>query len=247
MELIPAVDLAAGRIVRLVQGDFGRSTDYGANPVAIALGWAAAGAKRVHLVDLDGARAGRPVQSSLLQEIVSAVTRHGTTAQVAGGLRSGSSVAAALATGAERAVLGTALLRDPSLGASLVGIHGRERIVAALDVREGAAVGEAWREGAAGRPVLDALWTLRAVGIGIFAVTAIAGDGLLEGPDLELLGIIRAAAPDVQLIASGGVGSLDDLRRIRDLGADAAIVGRALYEGRIDVREAIAEMAETAR
>ena len=116
----------------------------------------------------------------------------------------------------------------------------RYRIVAALDVRDGKAVGEAWREGAEGHGVGRALERLRTAGVHIFAVTAIARDGLLEGPDLDLLEKVRSAAPDIHLIASGGVGTLDDLRALKALGADAAILGRALYEGRIDLREAIA-------
>ncbi len=243
MEIIPAIDLSAGRIVRLSQGDFERATEYGDDPESVARGWAESGARLVHIVDLDGARAGWPVQSDVVARVVAALVQTGAEAQVAGGLRTDAGVQAALDTGATRVVLGTALLREPALAARLIVAHGQPRIVAALDVREGAAVGEAWRDGAARRPVAEALDALRAAGVRSFAVTAIMNDGLLNGPDMGLLARVRAAAPDIELIASGGVSSLDDLRALRDLGAEAVIVGRALYEGRFDLTEAIAAVS----
>jgi phosphoribosylformimino-5-aminoimidazole carboxamide ribotide isomerase len=239
MEIIPAIDLSAGRVVRLRQGDFDRATDYGDDPAAVAARWVDQGAKRLHVVDLDGARAGRPVQSEPIQSVVAAVSHRGVAIQVAGGLRTIDGVEAALATGASRIVLGTALLREPEFATRLIEQHGVDTIVAALDVRDGLAVGQAWRAGAAGPTVDAALDALHSAGVRIFAVTAIARDGLLEGPDLELLTRIRTAAPGIELIASGGVGTLDDVRALVDIGADAAIIGRALYDGAFDVTDAI--------
>lgn len=240
MELIPAIDLTAGRVVRLSEGDFGRATVYGDDPIALARRWADAGADQLHLVDLDGVRAGRAVQARLIGRIVAAVSP--VRCQVAGGLRTEDAVAVALGAGADRAVLGTALLADPALAQRLTTRFGASRIVAALDVRDGRAVGEGWRDGAPGSPVLDALGASRSAGIVAFAVTAIARDGLLAGPDLALYRELRAAMQGTSLIASGGIASIADLHDLAEVGADAAILGRALYEGRIDLTDAIAAL-----
>lgn len=240
MELIPAIDLRGGRIVRLVAGDFTRETTYGDDPLRVARRWVGEGATRLHIVDLDGAREGRPVQADLVARVVAGA---GVPCQVAGGLRDAAAVQAALAAGADRVVLGTALLRDPGLASRLVAGHGVERIVAGLDVRAGSVVGEAWRQGAAGRPALEVLGDLIAAGLRILAVTAIERDGLLGGPDLDLYRRFRSAAPEATLIASGGVTTIDDLHRLADAGCDGAILGRALYEGRLDLATALAATA----
>ncbi len=244
MELIPAIDLQGGRVVRLRQGDFGRVTEFGDDPVAWARRWAREGARRVHVVDLDGARSGRPVQS----ESVTRIAREaGIACQVAGGLRDEAAVAAALGSGAERVVLGTALLAAPALAAQLVAAHGADRIVAAHDVREGRAVGEGWRAGGPARPATDALAQLRSAGVTTFVVTAIARDGLLAGPDLALLRTLRDSAAEAAIIASGGVTSLDDVRALAAEGFAGAIVGRALYEGRLSLPAALAAAASADR
>ena len=162
--------------------------------------------------------------------------------QVAGGLRSEAAVAAALEAGAARVVVGTAAIRDPAFAGRLVARHGPARIVAALDVRDGLALGEGWRPGAPGVLPADAVAALADEGVAIFAVTAIERDGRLEGPDLDLLASLIALDRG-RVIASGGIGSLDDLRRVRGVGCAGAIVGTALYEGRLDLGEAIAELA----
>jgi phosphoribosylformimino-5-aminoimidazole carboxamide ribonucleotide (ProFAR) isomerase len=144
--------------------------------------------------------------------------------------------------GAERVVVGTAALADPSFAARLVAEHGRDRIVAALDVRDGQAVGEGWRRGAAGHPVREALAVLAEAGVGLFVVTAIARDGLMTGPDVRLLQEMVEAKRGA-IIASGGIASIADLRAVRDLGCAGAIIGRALYEGTIDLADALRAMA----
>jgi phosphoribosylformimino-5-aminoimidazole carboxamide ribotide isomerase len=162
--------------------------------------------------------------------------------EVAGGLRSAADVAAAFAAGADRVVIGTRAIEDASFARGLVSRHGASRIVVALDIRDGVAVGHGWRDGVPGIPQNDVLRTLADAGIATFEVTAINRDGRLEGPDLDLLGgLVDLARGDV--IASGGIGSIDDLRAVRDLGCVGAIVGRAIYEGRFDLAEAIAALA----
>jgi phosphoribosylformimino-5-aminoimidazole carboxamide ribotide isomerase len=155
--------------------------------------------------------------------------------EIGGGLRTAEAIAGALGTGAARAVIGTALLRDPDFAASLVARHGPDRLVASIDVRDGLALGEGWREGAAGLPAAEAIAGLAAAGIETFEVTAIERDGLLEGPGLDLLrslvGLERG-----RIIASGGISSIDDVLAVQAAGCAGAIIGRALYEGRIDLR-----------
>lgn len=239
-EVIPAIDLVEGRIVRLEQGDFERATTYRADPTAQAVAFAAVGAEWIHVVDLDGARLGTPRQ---LETIATIIERVGDAArvEVAGGLRSGGSVAAALALGAGRVVLGTAALRDPELIANLVARHGPERVVVALDVRDGRARGSAWEDDPEDPFVEVAFLRLAGVGVTTFEVTAIERDGLLRGPDVALCGrLVSLQAASV--VASAGISSLDDLRRLRDVGCAGAIVGRAIYEGRLDLRQAIAAL-----
>lgn len=236
MELIPAIDLVGGQVVRLAQGDFARSTTYGDDPVRTAQRWAGEGATRLHIVDLDGAREGQSVQGRLIRTIVASVR---IPCQVAGGLRDETAAAAALAAGADRIVLGSALLRDPGLARRLVETHGSERIVAAIDVRDGLAIGSGWVPGAEGRSVDEAVLALREAGIERFAVTAIARDGLREGPDLELLAGVAALVGADHVIASAGVSSVSDVAELARLGYAGAILGRALYEGTLSLEEAL--------
>jgi phosphoribosylformimino-5-aminoimidazole carboxamide ribotide isomerase len=241
-EVIPAIDLRRGRVVRLRRGDFDQETAYGEDPTEVAVIFANAGARWLHVVDLDGAREGEPANRAAIQGIVDAVVSR-SAAEVAGGLRSAAAVDQALAAGAARVVVGTAALRDPAFAAGLVERIGADRIVIALDVRDGLAVGEGWRSDADGVLADEAFATLADAGVELFEVTAISRDGLLEGPDLNLLAsLVGLDRGDV--IASGGISSLADIRAIADLGCVGAIVGRAIYEGRIDLAEAI-RMAAT--
>ena len=239
-ELLPAIDLRGGRVVRLVEGDFGRETAYSDDPVGVARAFTERGATWIHVVDHDGARAGAPAQTATIRAIVEALDGR-ARCQVAGGLRSEAAVATALEAGASRVVVGTAAIRDPAFAGRLVAMHGPDRIVAALDVRDSLALGEGWRAGAPGVAPADAVAALADNGVATFAVTAIARDGRLEGPDHDLLASL-VALDRGRVIASGGIGSIDDLRRVRDLGCVGAIVGTALYEGRLDLGEAIAQM-----
>ena len=236
-EILPAIDLRGGRVVRLVQGDFERETAFSDDPLAVARSFADAGAAWIHVVDLDGARTGVPAHGAVIRGIVDAVGDR-LRVEVAGGLRTEDSVAAALSAGAARAVVGTAALHDPAFAGQLVAAHGPDRVAVALDVRDGLALGEGWRPGAAGIRAEDALAALAEGGVTTFEATAIDRDGLLGGPDLELLTRLVALGRG-RVIASGGVSSVADVRAVRELGCAGAILGRALYEGRIDLASAM--------
>jgi phosphoribosylformimino-5-aminoimidazole carboxamide ribotide isomerase len=238
-QVLPAIDLRAGRVVRLAQGDFERETAFSDDPIAVAARFVADGARWLHVVDLDGARAGTPTHRQVIAGIVEAVGDL-TRVEVAGGLRTPDAVASALDGGAARVVVGTAALRDPAFAGDLVARFDPGRIVIAADVRAGSAVGEAWRDGADGAPVEDLIGELVDRGIRTFEVTAIDRDGLLTGPDLELYGRLRRFVPNVALIASAGVATTGDLQAIGDLGAAGAIIGRALYDGQLSLADALA-------
>jgi len=236
-QLLPAIDLRGGQVVRLSEGDFGRETVYGNDPAEVARGFAAAGARWIHVVDLDGARDGARRQTDAVERIVAAAGER-VACEVAGGLRDEDAVAAVLAAGAARAVVGTAALRDPALVARLIDRFGVGRIAIALDVRDGLAVGQGWVPGASGVPAGEALAMLSERGARTFIVTAIERDGLLGGPNLELLGRMVALGRG-EVVASAGVSSLEDVFAVRSIGCVGAVVGRAIYEGRLDLVEAV--------
>jgi phosphoribosylformimino-5-aminoimidazole carboxamide ribotide isomerase len=232
-EILPAIDLRGGRVVRLRQGDFARATTYDADPAAVAAGFVEAGARQLHVVDLDGARSGAPTHERAIAAIVAAAGGRAKV-EVAGGLRDQGSVAAVLAAGASRAVIGTAAVADPSFAGPLVERHGADRIVAAIDVRDGLAIGQGWISGAEGMEATDAIERLADAGVEIFEVTAVERDGLLGGPDLALYDRLVALGRGA-VVASGGIASLEDLRALAAIGCAGAIIGRALYEGRLEL------------
>jgi phosphoribosylformimino-5-aminoimidazole carboxamide ribotide isomerase len=235
-DILPAIDLVGGRVVRLRQGDFERAAVYSDDPVDVAKRFEAAGARWLHIVDLYGAREARPRQVAVIAQILDALG--GTMrVEVAGGLRTAEAAQAALDAGAWRVVLGTAALRDPAFAARLVAGHGADRVAVAVDVRDGLAIGNAWRKGAGGLPVRDTVERLAGAGVRVFETTAIDRDGLLAGPDLELLQSVFSLG--VEVIASGGIRSVADLDAVRSIGCTGAIVGRALYDGTLDVEAAL--------
>lgn len=237
-EILPAIDLRGGRVVRLEQGDFERETAFADDPVAAATGFADAGARWLHVVDLDGARTGESTHRQAIGRIVAHVGTR-LSVEVAGGLRTEGSVAEALESGAQRVVIGTAALREPAMAGRLVARHGAQHVAVALDVRDGRAVGHGWASTDDGMAVAAALTALADEGVTTFEVTAIARDGLLGGPDLELYAeLVAMERGDV--IASAGIASVEDLRALRAIGCSGAIVGRALYDGRLSVKAALA-------
>lgn len=237
-DILPAIDLRDGHVVRLQQGDFDRETVFSDDPVAVARSFAESGARWLHVVDLDGAKTGEPAHGAMIAAMVEAVGP-GVAVEVAGGLRTEASVAEILAAGAVRAVVGTAALRDPRFAGRLIATHGAARIVVALDVRDGLALAEAWRDGAPGVGAETALVSLADQGVTMFEATAIDRDGLLGGPDLDLL--LRLVELDRGcVIASGGIASIEDIEATRQIGCFGAVVGRALYEGDLDLAAAVA-------
>jgi phosphoribosylformimino-5-aminoimidazole carboxamide ribotide isomerase len=241
VNLYPAIDIRGGRAVRLSQGDYARETEYD-DPVAAAVKWERGGAQWLHVVDLDGARAGAPVNLDHVRRIVAAV---GIPIQLGGGLRDSGKAEAAFSAGVERVVLGTAALRDPAHAEAISAAHG-DRVVASVDARRGQVAAEGWTEEMDLGPA-EMIAALAERGLSRFVFTPVEVDGLMEGPALDQLEEL-APRVDGELIYSGGVGSLDHLRSLAGLelsNLEGVIVGRALYEGRFTVAEAEAVLGGT--
>ena len=230
LQIIPAVDVLDGAVVRLLKGDYNEVTAYGSDPVATARSWQASGAGIVHVVDLAGARTGQPDLG-----LWTALGEAGVSFQAGGGIRTRESAEQVLAAGAARVVMGTSAVWAPE---KLAGLG--PQVVAAVDVRDGLATGSGWTDD--GRELSAVLDDLSAVGVVRLLVTGIGRDGTLEGPDMALT---RTVVQDSRFatIASGGVGQLTDLDRLVELGCEAVIVGKALYEERFTLEQALARVA----
>jgi phosphoribosylformimino-5-aminoimidazole carboxamide ribotide isomerase len=230
--ILPAIDLIGGRPVRLRQGDFDQVTRFGDDPVALARRWVDAGATWLHLVDLDGARAGQWRDLAVIAEIAAAVP---VPVQAGGGAREIGDVEAALAAGVARVVVGTAAIESPSTFRTWAARFG-DRLVVSLDVRGKALTVRGWTAEASGELVAVAQ-ALRAAGAVRFVHTSVQRDGTLQGVDLSGL---QALLPlGLPVIVAGGIARLDDLAALRDAGAEGAIIGRALLDGRVDLAEAL--------
>jgi phosphoribosyl isomerase A len=237
LELLPAVDVADGQAVRLVQGAAGSETSYG-DPLAAALAWQEAGAQWVHLVDLDAAF-GRGSNAELLAAVVGTLD---VAVEMSGGIRDDGSLARALATGCARVNIGTAALEDPAWCARAIADHG-EKVAVGLDVRGTTLAARGWTQ--EGGDLWEVLERLERDGCARYVVTDVTKDGTLRGPNLDLLRSV-CAHTDRAVVASGGVSSLDDLRAIAGLvplGVEGAIVGKALYAGAFTLRDALAAVA----
>jgi phosphoribosyl isomerase A len=237
LELLPAVDVADGQAVRLVQGEAGSQTSYG-DALAAALAWQEAGALWVHLVDLDAAF-GRGSNADLLALVVGTLD---VDVEMSGGIRDDASLRRALATGCARVNIGTAALEDPVWCARAIAEHG-ERVAVGLDVRGTTLAARGWTED--GGDLWEVLEQLERDGCARYVVTDVTKDGTLRGPNLDLLRAV-CARTDRPVVASGGVSSLDDLRAIAGLvphGVEGAIVGKALYAGAFTLPEALAAVA----
>ena len=225
MELWPAIDLRGGRCVRLLQGDYDRETVFGDDPVAMVRDFVARGARRLHIVDLDGARAGEPVQAELVGRMVRAA---GVPCQLGGGVRTRDAVAAYLAAGVRRIVLGSAAIEQPAL-LRAVATEFPGCIVLGLDAREGNVAVRGWQETST-LAAMDVARMHAGLPLAGIVYTDIARDGMLAGPNIEALQGMIAATP-LPVIASGGVAAADDIRRVAAAGAAGCIVGKALYAG----------------
>jgi phosphoribosylformimino-5-aminoimidazole carboxamide ribotide isomerase len=249
VNLYPAIDILQGHAVRLVKGDFETKTVYDEEPLAAAAEWVAQGASWLHVIDLDGAKAGRPANLEHLTRIASGT---GVPVQFGGGLRSAEAVERALEAGASRVILGTAAFTDPDMLAAALAEHGPERILVSVDTREGRVATHGWLQSTEA-PAQEALAALRGQGVRGFVHTDIDHDGMLDGANREQVRGLAAALGRLgegSLIVSGGVGALEDLRELAQTAAqpgmetiEGVIVGKALYEKRFTVAEALEALA----
>jgi phosphoribosylformimino-5-aminoimidazole carboxamide ribotide isomerase len=246
VKLYPAIDILQGNAVRLVKGDFDAKKVYDEDPSSAARGWVQQGAQALHVVDLDGAKVGEPVNLAHLRKIAAEA---GVPVQYGGGLRTAQAVGEALTVGAARVILGTAAFTDPPMLDAVLTAHGPERILVGVDVRGGNVATHGWLE-TSDAPAHEAFAALRERGVSQFVFTNIDHDGMLDGANREEVLWVAQAVGDGSLIFSGGIGTLADLEALAalrselELGAlEGVIVGTALYEGRFTVAEAHAALA----
>lgn len=240
MEIIPAIDILGGRCVRLAQGDYSRETVFGDDPVSMAVRWATHGAKRIHVVDLDGARSGHPANAELVGDIVDSVD---AAVQTGGGIRTIEAVREMLDAGVNRVVVGTAAVKDPGFLREAIATAG-DHLIVSVDAREGRVSLEGWTE-STDLSALQLIDRLSSLGVGRIVYTDILRDGVTDGPNFEMYERLTSVT-SVKVIAAGGVGSVSDIQRLADCGVEGAIVGRALYTGDIKLSEALAAAAAVA-
>ena len=244
MDVIPAIDLRDGRCVRLYQGDYDQEEVFGTDPVAVALRWQAEGAALLHVVDLDGAATGEQANLDAIRAIIDAVD---VPVEVGGGIRDLETANTLADAGAERLVLGTSAVEDPDLVARMLERFGGDVMVVSVDARDGWAALRGWREPTRIR-ALDLLQRMAALGVQHLEYTDISRDGTLTEPNFEAMteAVNNVSAP---IIAAGGIASTRHLERLAGLGVSGAIVGKALYTGAVDLREALERVgnAPTAR
>ena len=234
MEIIPAIDLKDGRCVRLFQGDFNQETVFSDDPLAMAQSWQDQGSQRLHVVDLDGAIRGKPVHLEIISSIVKTLD---IPVQVGGGIRDLSSAEAWIEVGVERVVIGTAAVRDPAMVQEVCRKHGSEKIVVSVDAKDGLVALQGWQESSS-VTVLDLASQMAKLGVVRLLYTDISRDGALTGPDLVTNARLTSET-DLAIQASGGVSSLEDLRRLLRTGVEGVIIGRALYTGAVSLPNAL--------
>jgi len=233
-EVYPAIDIRKGKVVRLQEGDPSRQTVFDADPVAVTKQWADAGARWIHVVNLDGAFG----ETNVMQELLPALCRVGPHIQLGGGIRSRVKIEAALSAGAARVILGTVAVERPELVREAVVRFGSQAIAVGIDTREGRVRTRGWQADG-GLLAIDLGWQIKTMGIELVIHTDIAQDGLLSGVSAQASAEL-AQATGLQVIASGGVAGLEDIQRVRRAGLAGVIIGRALYEGQISLKEALA-------
>lgn len=240
MEIIPAIDIRGGRCVRLDQGDYERETVFADDPVEVARRFQAAGATRIHVVDLDGAREGGPRNEDVVRRVIACVD---IAVQVSGGVRDVAVIGRYVDAGADRVALGTVAVKDPTVLLHALGIFGGERLLVGVDARDGLAATEGWRETSEVR-ALDLVQELSGFGVRRIFYTDISRDGMLGGPNFAAINEVveHAAGLEVAMavIASGGVSTVSHIERLKLIGVEGAIVGKALYTGALDIAAALA-------
>ncbi|UOQ51648.1 1-(5-phosphoribosyl)-5-[(5-phosphoribosylamino)methylideneamino]imidazole-4-carboxamide isomerase [Hymenobacter cellulosivorans] len=233
MEIIPAIDLIGGQCVRLTEGDFAQQTTYDADPLAVAQRFEAAGVKRLHLVDLDGARARQPVNLPVLERIA----RHTSLLiDFGGGLQSDAAVRAAFDAGAAQITAGSIAVREPATVGQWLQEFGSERILLGADFRDNHISINAWAEQSE-RTVAEFIQDYLQAGATTFVCTDVSKDGKLQGPSLATYRTLRAQLPAARLVASGGVTTLADVEALAEVGMHGAIIGKAIYEGTITLQD----------
>jgi phosphoribosylformimino-5-aminoimidazole carboxamide ribotide isomerase len=233
MEIIPAIDIKGGKCVRLTQGKFDQQNLYSDNPVKIAQRWKDEGAKRLHIVDLDGARMGSPQNRDIVRDII---RRVGLPVQLGGGIRSGEFADRMLNIGVDRVIFGTAAVNDPLIGEVFTRLG--ERAILGLDAIGGMVAVEGWQQ-ATQVPAIDLALKMQKLGARRIIFTDISRDGMMQGPNIAATHSLMRALT-IPVIASGGVSSLDDLRALMEIDVEAVIVGKSLYENTVRLPEAIA-------
>ena len=234
MRLFPAVDLYEGQAVRLYKGDYAKKTVYSDNPTAVACSFRDAGARFIHLVDLEGAKSGTTPNFSVVESII---RESGLKAEIGGGIRSPQVVENYLKAGAMRVILGTAAIENPEFLKAMLYAYG-DRIAVGVDVKNGFVATHGWTE-TSGKTCMDFFKELQDLGVASIICTDISKDGVLKGPNVELYKTLHREFPNLELVASGGVSCLQDVLNLRDADMPSAILGKALYEGRLDLKEAL--------
>ena len=236
MIIYPAIDLRGGKCVRLLQGDYDQTTVYSDDPVEMAKKWEACGAKWLHVVDLDGARQEASHNRAIICEIAKALS---IPVQTGGGIRSMADIEELLSGGISRVILGTAAVKDPQFTLQAVQTYG-EKIAVGIDAKDGYAAVSGWEE-VSNRKAVELALDMKKIGIQHIIYTDIATDGMLQGPNLDAM-VQMAEAFGSGVIASGGVGSHEDLCALTKTGVSGAIVGKALYTGRVDLKQALSQI-----
>jgi len=233
VEVIPAIDIRGGKCVRLEQGDYERETVFGDDPVKMAVRWAALGATRIHVVDLDGARDGSQANVEVVRRIVQTVD---CAVQTGGGIRDVPTLEHTLASGVNRAVIGTAAVKDPQMLRDAVAAAG-ERLIVSVDAREGLVSLEGWTE-STDISALALIDRLQSLGVQRVVYTDIMRDGVKGGPNLAMYERLTAST-SIKVLAAGGISSVEDVRQLSEAGVEGAIIGRAIYKGELALAEAI--------
>ncbi len=242
MEIIPAIDIRAGRCVRLDQGDYDRETVFADDPARMAREWQIGGATRLHVVDLDGARDGVPRNEDIIRLLITSVD---IAVEVGGGMRDVAVIGRYLEAGADRVAIGTAAIKDQTMLVNALGMYG-ERILVGIDARDGLVATEGWRETSTVR-ALDLIAQLSQFGVRRIYYTDISRDGMLGGPNFPAIQEVVEHAgglPSVMaVIASGGISTVEHVQRLKMIGVEGAIIGKALYTGALDLAEALAAVS----